>query len=446
MNPWLLTATDLPERVDVLIIGAGPAGLCAAAEVALRQPTSTMLVLEGDDAIGGRVRTVQRDGFLLDRGFQVLNTAYPEVQTQLDLDALQLGNFLAGAAVRHDGRFQIIADPRRHPLLGARTLQTTMGSLGDKLRTAQLALSTRSATPHASEAADESTAELLARAGTGAFGELMLRPFFRGVFLEPELRTSAAKFRWLLKMFGSGNSSLPADGLGAVTRQLAAKLPDRSVALDTRVELLERLDGGAWQVHLASRRPITATTVVVAAEQQAAFDLVNPVVDGAVTAPDSTVTPTSITHYYALPSQPRDRRPVLLLGTREDGPIDNAALVSNVQPHYAPAGRALLQATVVPDAATTSDGAALEPRVRTQLRTWFGGSVDRWEHIHTDHLTNCLPFAAPGSWGRVRDPKVAEGLYVAGDHVDGATLDGALRSGRIAGADAAFSLRVAQRA
>ncbi|MCW2973808.1 MAG: oxidoreductase, FAD-binding [Thermoleophilia bacterium] len=442
MNPWLLPATDLPEHVDVLIIGAGPAGLAAAGEVALRQPGSRMLVLEAEGDVGGRVRTVERDGFRLDRGFQVLNTAYPEVQAQLDLDALQLGSFVAGAAVRHDGRFQVVADPRRHPRLGARTLQTTLGSLGDKLRTGRLALSVRASGPHDRDERDETARELLAHAGTGAFGELMLGSFFRGVFLEPALETSAAKLRWLLRVFGEGDSSLPAEGLGAVTRQLAARLPHGSVTVDTRVERLERLDDGGWRVHVDMYRSVSATTVIVAVEQQAAYDLVDPVANGGITALNADVHPTSITHYYALPAQPADRRPVLLLGTGDDGPIDNAALVSNVQPGYAPEGRALLQATVVPDA-TTAEGDALEQQVRAQLTRWFGATVARWEHLHTDHLVDCLPFAEPGAWGQVRDPRVTRGLYVAGDHVDGATLDGALRSGRAAGADAAFAVRVA---
>ena len=34
-------------------------------------------VLEADDDVGGRVRSDEQGGFTLDRGFQVLFTAYP---------------------------------------------------------------------------------------------------------------------------------------------------------------------------------------------------------------------------------------------------------------------------------------------------------------------------------------------------------------------------------
>ncbi|MEO7143186.1 MAG: FAD-dependent oxidoreductase, partial [Bryobacteraceae bacterium] len=70
------------KQVDVAIVGAGLAGLCCARR--LTEAGVSCLVLEASDGIGGRMRTDQVDGFLLDRGFQVLLTAYPEAQNILD--------------------------------------------------------------------------------------------------------------------------------------------------------------------------------------------------------------------------------------------------------------------------------------------------------------------------------------------------------------------------
>ena len=60
---------------DVLVVGAGISGLVAAVE--LKRRGFSVQVLEASDNVGGRIRTDVVDGFLLDRGFQVLLTAYP---------------------------------------------------------------------------------------------------------------------------------------------------------------------------------------------------------------------------------------------------------------------------------------------------------------------------------------------------------------------------------
>src|SRR5450631_1018581 len=99
---------------QVAIIGAGLAGLeCARL---LQQTGSNVVLLEASDAPGGRIRTDRVDGYLLDRGFQVLLTAYPEARRALDYKALSLRSLIPGALVWHDGEFHRFADPFRDPL------------------------------------------------------------------------------------------------------------------------------------------------------------------------------------------------------------------------------------------------------------------------------------------------------------------------------------------
>ena len=132
----------LPEQVDVAIVGAGLAGLSCAR--VLSEAGKNVVVLEASDGIGGRVRTDDVDGFQLDRGFQVLFTAYPEAQRQLDYDALDLQSFAPGALVRLGGQFHHVADPFRSG--GVRGVATNVlditrapiGTLPDKLRIAKL--------------------------------------------------------------------------------------------------------------------------------------------------------------------------------------------------------------------------------------------------------------------------------------------------------------------
>ena len=82
---------QLPTRVDAVVVGAGLAGLAAARQIKSRG--RSVIVIEAQDGVGGRVRTDKVDGFLLDRGFQVLLTAYPELKTQIDMSALDLKMF-----------------------------------------------------------------------------------------------------------------------------------------------------------------------------------------------------------------------------------------------------------------------------------------------------------------------------------------------------------------
>src|SRR5450432_2848331 len=112
---------------DVLVVGAGVSGLVAAME--LKRRGYSVVILEASDGVGGRARTDVVDGFLLDRGFQVLLTEYPEAKRLLDLTALQLHPFEPGALIRVKGSFHRIADPWRMPSAMLSTLAAPVGSV-----------------------------------------------------------------------------------------------------------------------------------------------------------------------------------------------------------------------------------------------------------------------------------------------------------------------------
>src|ERR671912_575277 len=100
---------SLPSRAEVVVVGAGLAGLSVATR--LVAAGRDVHVVDAAAAPGGRLSTTRIDGFLVDRGFQVLNTGYPRV-ADLDLPALELGWFLTGARVWVDGRAHRVLDPR----------------------------------------------------------------------------------------------------------------------------------------------------------------------------------------------------------------------------------------------------------------------------------------------------------------------------------------------
>lgn len=415
------TAKKPDVDVDVVVVGAGLAGL-AAARVTTAAGLRTV-VLEASDGVGGRVRTDRVDGFLLDRGFQILLTAYPEVQGQLDVDALGLCRFDPGARVWHGGRFHLVSDPIRRPVDTFATVRAGIGSPLDKLRIGLLRADVRSVAPaDLLRRPETSTAEALRRRGfSGAAIERFLRPLLAGIQLDPQLRTSSRMFEVIFRSLADGDAAVPAGGMGAIPTQLAAHLGDDVVRLGVRVEGVEgttvRTEGG---------ERIRGRAVVVATDGPAAAGLLGLPEVGSKSA--SCV-------WFAAPEPPVRGRSLLLDGTGR-GPACNVAVMSEVAPSYAPPGRALI-AAAVPGVA---DG-AVEPAVRTQLRGWFGAVVADWEHLRTDVIPHGQPVAVPPFHPR-RNVRLGAGRYVAGDHRDTGSIQGALFSGRRCGEAVVVDLRV----
>ena len=172
----------LPARAQVVVVGAGLAGLSAA--VRLRAAGVDVHVAEAARHAGGRLATERIDGFVVDRGFQVLNTGYPRA-ADLDLAALDLGWFWPGAVVRVDGRASRVVDPRRRP---AAALDTVRAPLGSPLRKAAIAAYSARAgytpVPRLLREPETTAEERLRRAGVGDTAlERFFRPFLAGVLL-----------------------------------------------------------------------------------------------------------------------------------------------------------------------------------------------------------------------------------------------------------------------
>lgn len=391
------------------MVGAGLAGLAAAGT--LHRAGRSVAVLEASDGVGGRVRTDVVDGHRLDRGFQVLLTAYPELSRHLDLDALDLRPFEPGALVRWGGRFHRVGDPLRRPGAVWSTLTAPIGSPADKARIARLQLRLRRSDPRALlRGEDLTTLESLRSEG---FGEAMidrfLRPLFSGIQLDPDLTTSRRMFDVIFRCLALGDSAVPATGMGAIPTQMADALPAGSIHLGREVAAV-----GPGRVAVAGGGTVAARAVVVAAEGPRAATLLDLPAVGSKSA-------TGV--WFAAPRAPIPDRLVVLDGTGE-GPAANVAVLSNVAPAYAPAGDAVVVAALPgvahPDA---------EPSVRAQLRDWWGPAVDGWRHLRTHVIPHGQPAGAPPLRPKQR-VALGEGLFVCGDHRDTGSIQGALFSGR----------------
>lgn len=402
---------------DVLIIGGGLAGLSCARR--LHQHGHSFLLLEASDRVGGRVRTDTADGFTLDRGFQVLLSAYPETRRLFDYDALDLHAFHDGALVRFDGQFHRISDPFRHPFSAPETLIAPVGTLQDKVRIARLRARLKRETLPELFMRDETTT-LDALRHRWHFSDRMIdrffRPFFGGIFFDRDLQASSRMFEFVFKMFAEGQAVLPTAGMEALPRQLAAALPEDALRTNAAAVSIN-----GQQVTLDDGDTLEAPAIVVATEAPAAQQLIG---DVQPTAGRSTTC-----LYYAANTSPLDA-PLLVLNGEGTGPINNLCIPSDVVPSYAPVGKTLI-AVVVLDA--PNDDAVLERRVHQQLMDWFGNSTERWTHLRTYRIPYALPEQRPPFLSPPERPvRRRTGLYVCGDHRRTASLNGAIAAGHAA--------------
>lgn len=411
-----------PAHADVVVVGAGLAGLeCART---LRDAGREVVVLEAAPEVGGRVGTDQVDGFLVDRGFQLLNPSYPALRHHVDVPALALQSLPAGAALRTDHGLLRAGHPLAAPRLLPADARLALGRPRQTLAAARFVLpllraaATRRPTA-ASLARHSDTTLRAALDDAGLHGDLrrLLDRFLAGVVLDEQGETSATFVRLLLTSFALGTPGLPSAGMAALPHQLAAPLAG-AVHVGHRVTRVRR-HGGGWQVD-HDGGTTTAGRVVVAVDGWSA---------GALADVEAPAPRGVVTQWWAVP-EPPERTGLLHLdgSARPRGPVVNCAVVSAAAPTYAPPGRHLVQASAVWAPGAPAPQEAAMARHAAELLGAPGGAAG-WQLLARHEIPHALPALAPPFAVR---PRVVErdGVVVAGDHRETASIQGALVSGR----------------
>lgn len=417
----------------IIVIGAGLAGLTCAKM--LIEAGKQVLILESSDQVGGRVRTdYHEDGYRLDRGFQVLFTSYAAAERHLDYSRLKIRKFEPGAIIVKDGKRYEVADPLRDPGHLPASLLNPLISTTDKLRVLRLVAQLRGFTTGdifagkaQPDGQDETTEAFLRRQGFGdGFIDNFARPFYGGIFLDRSLQTSARMFQFTFKMLATGDTIIPAEGVQRMPDQLAARLPRGTVRGNARVDEL-LIDGNKIHgVRLASGEKIEAEQVVVATESPVAAKLVD--------KPLPTQGVSCMCLYFAGDEQLYSQRKIVL-NANADAYVNNAVLLTNIAPSYAPRRKHLLSATVLGN--PQEDDEQVARKAIMEMARWFPEyDLSRWQLLAAYRIP-FSQFAQPaGIFDRLPNNRTAvEGLFVAGEYTKSSSIQGAMHSGEYAARD-----------
>ncbi|MET9731572.1 NAD(P)/FAD-dependent oxidoreductase [Streptomyces sp. NPDC006458] len=410
-------------QADVVVVGAGVAGLSAAQR--LTSAGVSTAVLEAAPCPGGRMSTEKVDGFRLDRIGQLLSTAYPELALTPGLGALVLRRFDPGVLLHGDGRRHRVGAPvqrgsARGALHAVRAFASAprpqqpgnpVGTAVDQARLGA-ALSRIAAVPvERLLARPEAPAgrALAARGLPARTVDGFLRPLLAALLCDPELTTSSRCADLALRAFAAGRLCVPEGGAEVLPELLARTLPPGTVHTGVRVTSVS-----TTSVTTAEHGEFRCRAVLLATDARTAADLLP-----GLRVPD--FHPVTVLHHTT--DMPPRTGASLLLDADRGGPVAHTAVISEVDPTRAPAGRALISSTVLGTPPEDVDTA-----VRTHLARLYGTSTARWETLAVHHTAEAVPAMRPPH-DLLRPVRLLAGLYVCGDHRDTSSVQGALHSG-----------------
>jgi len=417
--------------MSAVVVGGGLAGLAAAR--ALQQQGRDFILLEATDRVGGRVRSFHTSGgFTLDRGFQVILDSYPMLTKLVDLASLEPCYFPCGASVFTPAGTLCLMHPLRHPGQAWKTVSSPFFSPKEKLGIGLLSLQALvqpdaaifGSSPRKNE---PSVAALLASRGiTENAVHHFFRPFFGGVLLDANLQTSAAVFLYYLKMFILGRAFVPALGMEQLPRQIAAALPPDSIRLGAEVLRIRLQKERAVAVQMTDGTEIPCEQLVLATEEPVTARLL---ARRPPARPGRPVWTFYFSHTRSLPADP------LLMLNASDGPVAHCVELSSVAPRLAPPGHHLISATVLEDGELGEE--ELLRATAENVCRMRGLPADSLRPVGHTMISYGVPDQPAGCLAQLARASGFPNVWLAGDQITAACIEGALRSGWQAGIAAA---------
>lgn len=397
---------------DVIIIGAGMSGLTAANY--LHGHDLKIKVFESESEVGGRVRSFEKDGFILDRGFQVFLPAYPEASYLLNYEELELKYFLNGAYILNERKPYYLIDPLEKPSYLFNALFETSISLKDKLKLFKLKqkLKSKNLNDILKDNKRNTRQELAKSKFSFEIIKDFFQPFLSGIFLEQELSTNSAMYEFVIKMFNEKGAAVPAKGIGQIPKQLANNLAPGMVDCSKRVEKIEKnsviLEGG---------KKHRAKNIVIAVEGKSSL------LDPYLKLRNSSYV--SVQNLYFSADKAMIEEALLILNSGESSVINNLCFISKVANNYAPANKELLSVTVLNENKIETE------KVLSELKKLMPDNEYNWKFIERFDIDYALP--KQESINSSIPPKSLnpeKGIYIAGDFALYGSLNAAMQSGR----------------
>jgi len=377
----------------VVVIGAGLAGMNAA--IQLQKAGREVVVLEAADRAGGRVQSDQIDGFTCDRGFQLVNSKYPELAALNILGELDFRFADRAINIAIDDRTYRLGDPRKYPFSA---LDSATGSIFEKFALIK-ALARKPKT-------DLSIEEYLVASGLGKTFERALRPFLRGVYLTELTNIAAPAGLEIIKTFISGKPGLPSRGVSALSNEMAKRINDLRLGVT-----VNSIKSGVLTTSIGE---IPASEIIVATDSTTAAQLLD--------LPSVPKLAGCTTWYHSAPISPVTHGQLIVDGQNR-GAVINTLVISNFIAEYAPAGKNLVS--------TTTDTGITESDARRHLATLYACDNRDWELVAKYEIPAALPIGAMGITQPIQS-FVREGIFLAGDAQVSPSQNGALKSGRLA--------------
>ena len=400
------------EKIKIHIIGAGISGLIAAKVLEENGYSST--IIESSNGVGGRIKTFIKEGYQIDRGFQVLLTEYPQAKKHLDYKALKLQKLVSGACIFIKNKQLIIGNPIRNISLLIPTLFSEIGNIADKLKILKLYLYLRFKSIEKIFLSKElKTIDYLKKYG---FSKKIInnffKPFFAGIFLETELSTSSRMFEFVFKMFAQGEVAIPESGIQEIPNQIAKKLNKTNFIFNTQVDKIQ--DG---EILLKNKIKIKSDYTIVATEVKNLTDAHNL----------SSVKWKSCVNFYFEVDKKSLRNGLIGLLPGNNTIINNIFFVSGIKSKIT-GPKQLLSVTVI-DYKSLSNVDLID-RVQYELKKYCSINVIRL--ITQFNILKSLPDIHDISLTKTPfEFQISESIFLAGDHELYPSLNAAITSGEM---------------
>lgn len=403
----------------VVIIGTGVAGLAAGIYIK-RSGNFDVTFIEASDKPGGRLKSENIDGFILDYGFHIFFTANNIANELLNIDDLNLKYFDSGALIIKKHNYRKIYDPFKHPKYFLKSLFSEIGTINDKINIIKrrIELKNMSIDKVFDKYEVKTSSILKKRKYSSNIIKNLFKPFFSYLFMENELTTSRRMFEFYLKLLAEGKMAIPNNGIEEIAKQMASNFDINDFRFNCKAKAIEN-----DKLLLENGETIEADAFVVATDFNGLYSKIKNA--------ESINLHRSVTCFYFSANKKPFKEKLICVNANDPKLVNSIAVLSNISHSYAPKGKVLIAVTILGIA--TIDEELLENEIKDEISNVFGSQVYEWKKIKAYKIDYAIPNQDFVLGKRqITEIKSGNNVYICGDHLLNGTVYGAMKSGKTA--------------